>query len=104
MFCRIVTLTVGGQTPITAPAAGARLVAAVTPEPGLPAGVCGSWVATASPGITFTALVSGPTAPAALTFVVERNPAAAPRVLTVAIRFSNGPAPSLTITQGAARS
>jgi len=84
-FCRIVTLTVGGQSTISAPATGARYTAAIVPEPGTPPGACFGWSASGSAGIAFVGSTSGGNLPATVTFDVEPNPAASARALSVTV-------------------
>jgi carboxypeptidase family protein/all-beta uncharacterized protein len=96
-FCRIVALTVDGQSVISVPAAGGRYTASIAPEPGTPPGVCGPWTATASTGITFVGPSSGPYAPATLTFDVQANPLTAARSLSVTVTIASSPV--LTINQ-----
>jgi carboxypeptidase family protein/all-beta uncharacterized protein len=98
-FCRIVTVTVGGQSTIGVTAAGGRFTAAITPEPGTPPGVCGPWTASASAGITFDGLTAGPGAPAGISFVVQPNAASAPRSMQLTISFGGSPSPTLTVNQ-----
>ena len=57
-FCRIVTVTVDGQSTLAVPAAGGAYTARIIPEDGTPPGVCGNWTATASTGITLGALTT----------------------------------------------
>jgi Carboxypeptidase regulatory-like domain len=102
-FCRIVTVTVGGQSIIAVSAGGGQFTASITPEPAVPPGVCGPWTATASAGITLVGPGSGPAAPASVTFVVQPNLQPAPRSLQVMVSFgSGGPSPWLTVNQAGA--
>jgi len=98
-FCRIVTVTVGGQSAIDVGSAGGQFTASIMPEPGTPPGVCGAWTATASTGITFVGASSGPSAPGNVTFAVSANPAPAARTMTVTVAFAGGPSAALTIRQ-----
>ena len=102
-FCRGVTVTVGGQSLIAVSAGGGQFTASITPEPGVPPGVCGNWTATASAGITLVGPGSGPAAPASFSFVVQPNVLPAPRSLQVTVSFVNaGPSPALTVNQAGA--
>jgi Carboxypeptidase regulatory-like domain/Putative binding domain, N-terminal len=99
-FCRIVAITVNGQSSIDVGAAGGPFTASITPEPGTPPGVCGSWTASASAGITLNGTGSGPAAPASLTFTVQPNPLTAVRSLSITITFAGSrPSTGLTIRQ-----
>jgi Carboxypeptidase regulatory-like domain/Putative binding domain, N-terminal len=84
-FCRVVTLTVGGQSTISAPATGGRYTAAIVPEPGTLPGLCGGWTASGSVGITFVGPTSGPNLPSTVTFDVEPNTAPSGRTLNVTV-------------------
>ena len=95
-FCRVVTLTVNGQSTISVPASGGQFTASITPEPGTPPGACGAWTASASPGITVTPPNSGPT-PGSVAFTVSANTTGLSRTLSVTVSISGGP-PSLTLT------
>jgi Carboxypeptidase regulatory-like domain/Putative binding domain, N-terminal len=97
-FCRIVTVTVGGQNSISVPAAGNTYTASITPEAGTPPGACGAWTATASTGIAFTGLTTGPT-PGSVTFTVQPNSGTTPRALSVNVSISGGPSAVLNISQ-----
>ena len=99
-FCRIVTLTVGGQSTISVPATGGRFTAAIVPEPGTPPGVCGGWTASGSVGIAFVGLTSGGNLPATVTFDVEPNTSPSARTLNVTVTVK-GPL-MLLINQAAA--
>jgi Carboxypeptidase regulatory-like domain/Putative binding domain, N-terminal len=99
-FCRVVTITVNGQSSIDVGVAGGQFTASIIPEPGTPPGVCGLWTASAPPGITFPGNASGPAAPASLTFTVQPNPLPAARTLTVTVTFvGNGRSTSLGVRQ-----
>ena len=102
-FCRIVAVTVGGRSAIDVAAGGGQFTASIVPEPGTPPGVCGPWTATASAGISFVGLNSGPSAPATLQFAVQPNTTPDARSLSVTISFGmGGPSPMLTINQAGA--
>jgi hypothetical protein len=99
-FCRTVTISVGGQNPLSVPAGGGRYTAQIVPEPGTPPGVCGAWTASASPGISFPGPNSGPQAPGSLTFDVDANALHATRQLQVTVSFlMGGPSTGLTVNQ-----
>ena len=101
VFCRSVTVTVSGQNPVSVPAVAGRYTALIVPEPGIPPGVCGSWTASASAGISFPGPSAGPQAPASLTFDVGANALPTTRQLQITISFPpNGPSTGLTINQG----
>jgi hypothetical protein len=98
-FCRI-TVTVGGQSTITAPAAGGQFTASITPDPGVPPGACGAWTAFADPAMTIVGPNSGPQLPATVTFTVSPNPLTVVRSLFLTVNFGNGsPSGSLVVNQ-----
>jgi hypothetical protein len=97
-FCRIVTVTVDGRSTIDVTAAGGQFTAMITPEPGTPPGVCGNWTASASAGITLAGQTTGPSLPASLTFVVQANPVATVRSMSVTVTLS-GRTAGLTVNQ-----
>jgi hypothetical protein len=100
-FCRIVSITVGGQNPLNIGAgASATITAQIVPEAGTPPGACGTWNATGTSGVTFTSATTGPTVPATISFTVSANPSTSIRTLFVVINFVAGnPSASLTINQ-----
>lgn len=97
-FCRIVTVTVDGRSAIDVAAAGGHFTAMIAPEPGTPPGVCGNWAASASAGITLVGQTTGPSLPASLMFVVQVNPAATARSMSVIVAVS-GRTAGLTVNQ-----
>jgi len=99
-FCRVVTLTVGGQGTISVPASGGRYTAAIVPEPGTPPGVCGGWTASGSVGIGFVGSTSGGNLPATVTFDVEPNTAPSARTLSVTVTVKG---PLMLVINQAAR-
>jgi len=99
-FCRIVTVTVDGRSTIDVAPAGGQFTARITPEPGTPPGACGNWTASASAGITLVEPTTGPSLPASLTFVVQANPVATPRSMSVTVTVT-GRTAGLTVNQAA---
>ena len=99
-FCRIVTISVDGQNPLSVPAGGGHYTAQIVPEAGTPPGVCGAWTASATPGISFPGPNSGPQAPGSLTFDVAANALHATRQLQITVSFlMGGPSTGLTVNQ-----
>jgi len=96
-FCRSMTVTVNGQSTLSVPAAGGSYTASITPESGTPPGVCASWSATASSGISL-GTTTGPT-PGSVTFTVQPNGATTSRALSINISIGSGPSAVLTVSQ-----
>jgi hypothetical protein len=91
-FCRVVTVTVNGQNPVSVPAAGGQYTASIALEPGTyPPGICGMWSAAAPAAITFVGATSGLT-PGSAMFNVQSNPSSSPRSVSITITFTaHGP-------------
>ena len=97
-FC-VVTVTVNGQNVLSVPAAASGpYTANITPVAGMPPGLCSSWSASGSGGITLNPPTSGPGLPATVTFNVAQNTSGTSRALSVVVS-AGGPAVALNITQ-----
>jgi hypothetical protein len=97
-FC-VVSVTVGGQNVLSVPAAASGpYTANITPAPGMPPGICGTWNASGSGGITLNPPTSGPVLPAQITFSVTQNTSGTSRALSVVVS-AGGPAVALNINQ-----
>jgi len=97
-FC-VVAVTVNGQNVLSVPAAASGpYTANITPVAGMPPGLCSSWSASGSGGITLNPPTSGPALPATVTFNVAQNTSGTSRALSVVVS-AGGPAVALNITQ-----